>query len=72
MSARDNHFGPMYDAIRAAYPEATRFHWSEQMFGPSEWLVGIPVACGGGPGVFWKSVPLSALNPPLQQDTARE
>lgn len=62
MNARDNHFGPMYDEIRAAFPQATRFHWSEQFGGYCVWLVGIPTECGGGPGIFWKSVPLSDLN----------
>lgn len=51
----DNHFGPGFEAVVAAFPKATRAHWSEQAFRPSEscWLVGIPNECGGGPGIFW-------------------
>lgn len=61
MSARDNHYGPMFDEVRAAFPQATRFHWSEMIGGHKEWLVGIPTECGGGPGIFWRTVPLSEL-----------
>ncbi len=52
----DNHFGPGFAAVCAAFPTAVRVHWSEQAFCPSEtcWLVGTPTQCGGGAGIFWQ------------------
>jgi hypothetical protein len=58
---KDNHSGPRLDEVRRAYPEATRFHWSEQMGGIRYWMVGRPIQCGGGAGFEWLEVPLSAL-----------
>lgn len=57
----DNHFGPGFDAVCAAFPNAVRVHWSDQAFRPSEscWLVGTPTQCGGGSGIFWQKADTS-------------
>ena len=57
----DNHYGPDFDGVKRAYPDAVRFHYSVNAFNAKFncWLIGTPCAYGSGGGISWKEADLS-------------
>ena len=47
---RDDHCGPKFAEVKKAYPNARRYHWSENAYDPSDscWLIARTVACADG------------------------
>ena len=68
---RDNHYGPRFDDIKKAFPNATRYHWHEDapwVGTDRHWMVATPSQCTDGVHTcnIWRIVELDELDGILQ------
>lgn len=67
--ARDNHYGPRFEEVQKAFPNATRFHWHVNAYTHEKhWMVATPSLCADGAHTLniWRNVQLEDLDGLLQ------